>query len=226
MKKIISIILCVLITISTIGCTSLNIFKDSYTNKLSHIELTEEEQNIIDLVGVKSNISIYEYVADDTYKSISIWLEIYKNGELLSNTKSRASMSIGVDPDNKLKKGKIIVIVDRTSDYKNYKWRILHQHANGSSSHSFTTENDFETNNNETDNTFSESIGVSAEPVEIAPEADIVLNTFLFNDADSMSTYRHQYDVENPEVVKEYDYVYLLKCKFSKKAVSEVHNQK
>ncbi|MCG8501536.1 MAG: hypothetical protein MJB12_14180, partial [Firmicutes bacterium] len=168
MKKIISILSCVLITISIIGCTSLSVSKDSYTNKIYHTELTEEEQNIIDLIGVGSDINIYEYVIDDTYKSLSIWLETYKNGELLSDTKSRASMSIGVDPDNKLKKGKIAVIVDTTS---NYQWRISHQHANGLSSHSFTTENDFETNSK-----FSVGSGELNEPVEITSETEIVLD--------------------------------------------------
>ena len=216
MKKIISILSCVLITISIIGCTSLSVSKDSYTNKIYHTELTEEEQNIIDLIGVGSDINIYEYVIDDTYKSLSIWLETYKNGELLSDTKSRASMSIGVDPDNKLKKGKIAVVVDTTS---NYQWRISHQYANGLSSHSFTTENDFETNSK-----FSVGSGELNEPVEITSETEIVLDKFLFEDGNSMSMYYHQYYVENPEVLKQYDYVYLLKCQFSKKTVGEVDN--
>ena len=215
MKKMIGILLCILITISTIGCTSLNVSKDSYINELSHIRLTEEEQNIIDLVGVKSNISIYEYTIDDTYRSLSIWLETYKNGELLDTTPG-VRTSMRVDPENKLKKGKIAVVVDTTS---NYKWRISHQYANGLSSHSFTTENDFETNSK-----FSVGSGELNEPVEITSETEIVLDKFLFDDGNSMSMYYHQYYVENPEVLKQYDYVYLLKCQFSKKAVDEVDN--
>ncbi|MCG8501538.1 MAG: hypothetical protein MJB12_14190 [Firmicutes bacterium] len=215
MKKIINILLCILITISTIGCTSLNVSKDSYINELSHIRLTEEEQNIIDLVGVKSNISIYEYTIDDTYRSLSIWLETYKNGELLDTTPG-VRTSMRVDPENKLKTGKIAVVVDTTS---NYKWRISHQHANGSSSRNFTTENDFEANRNF-------SIGGLNEPVEIKPEVEILLDTFLFGGGNPLYTYYNQYYVENPEALKEYDYVYLLKCQFSKKAVGEVNNQK
>ena len=220
MKKIISILSCVLITISIIGCTSLSVSKDSYTNKIYHTELTEEEQNIIDLIGVGSDINIYEYVIDDTYKSLSIWLETYKNGELLSETKPGLRTSLIVDSDNNfdnnLKKGKISVLVDTTS---NYQWRISHQYANGLSSHSFTTENDFETNSK-----FSVGSGELNEPVEITSETEIVLDKFLFDDGNSMSMYYHQYYVENPEVLKQYDYVYLLKCQFSKKAVGEVDN--
>ena len=239
MKKIINILLCTLITLGTIGCTSTsqNVSKDSYTNKIYHAELIEEEKNIIDLIGVESDINIYEYAIDDTYKSIFIWLETYKNGELLSNTKpgfSILSISTGVYSENNLKKGKIAVVVDRTSDYKdykNYQWRISHQHANGSSykwtishphaNHSFTTENDFETNSK-----FSVGMGGLTEPVEIKPEVEIVLDKclFLFDDRNSMPMYHNQYYVENPEALKEYDYVYLLKCKFSKKAVREINN--
>lgn len=209
MKKYISILLCVFITISIIGCTSQNVSEDSYANKIYFAELTEDEKNIINLLGVQSDIDIYKYEIDDTFKTISIWIEIYENGELIS---SGSRMDSQIDS----KEGKIAIIVDKTS---NYKWRISQQDASGSSSCSFETKNDFETNNE-----FSVGSGALNEPVEITPENEIVIETFLFEDGNGMAVYDNQYYVENPKALKQYDYAYLTKCQFSKKTIDEINN--
>jgi hypothetical protein len=207
MKKFISVLLCIFITLSIIGCTSQNVLEDSYENKIYLAELTEDQKNIINLIGIESDINIYKYEIQDTYKSISIWIETYENGELISS-------GSGTDSQIDLKEGKIAVLVDKAS---NYKWRVSLQDAGGLSSYSFETKNDFETNNK-----FSVSSGGLSQPVEITPEKEIVLDKFLFEDGNGISVYNNQYYVKNPKVLKQYDYVYLLKCKFSKKTIDEI----
>lgn len=207
MKKIISMLLCLLITVNIIGCTSQKVSQKSYSNKIYSTELTEDEKNIISLIGIASDIDIYKYEIDDTYKTISIWIETYKNGELISNP---SRMNSRID----LKEGRIAIIVDRDS---NYKWRISHQDSSSLSTHSFQTKNDFET-----DGRFSVGGGELNESVEIIPEKEIVLDKFLFEDGNTMSIYNNQYYVENPEALKQYDYAYLIKCKFSRKNINEI----
>lgn len=210
MKKNISFLLCVLILFSLCGCDKQNDLNDINGNKIYSAELTEDEQNLLNLLGVQNDISIYEFEIDDTYESISIWLEAYENGELLS-INSRTSSNI------KSNEGKIAVIIDKTS---NYEWRISVQNQNGISSYSFSTDNDFETSKE-----YSRGTSELTDPIEIIPDKEIVLNAFLYEDENSMSIYFNQNYVENPEVLKEYDYIYLLKCKFSDKSIKELENQ-
>lgn len=211
MKKIIIILLNVLIMLSLIGCTSQDASKDFNGNKIYLAELTEDEKNIIELLGVESEIDIYQYDIDDIYNSISIWIETYDKGILISNDKRINSQIDSTD-------GKIAVSVDKAS---NYKWRISHQAASGLSSCSFETNNNFETNKE-----FSIGSGSLSGPVEIKPDHEIVLKAILFDDGNDMSIYVSEHYVENPEVLKEYDYAYLIKCQFSKKTIGEINNQK
>lgn len=80
MKKLQYILLVVLIICNLCSCTH-----KEYLNEIRLTELTEEEKSILNLVGLKSDIKIYSLEVDDTYKSISIWLETYENGELISD---------------------------------------------------------------------------------------------------------------------------------------------
>lgn len=210
MKKIICILLLCTSIILCISCCTSEKVENSYKNKIYPAKLTEEEEEILKLVGFQSDTDIYKYEIDDTYKSLSIWLEVYENGEL----KSKASR---INAQLDLSEGKIAIVVDKGS---NYRWRISRQDVNGSSSYSFNTNNDFETNNK-----FSVSSGALNEPAQIISDNEIVLDTFLFEDGDAVSVYDNQYYVENPEVLKEYDYAYLLKCQFSNKTTDEINNQ-
>lgn len=55
------------------------------------------------------------------------------------------------------------------------------------------------------------------EAVEIVRDKELILENYLFEDSDVLSAYPPQYFTEHPETLKDYDYVYLVKCQFSKK---------
>lgn len=211
MKKIRAIVPFLLL-LSITGCAAGNTSKapdnTSYTqrNTIYMVDLTKEEKDIINLVGVKSNIDIYEYQLKDDYKAISIWLETYQEGELMS-TRSRMDTQLTSD------EGRLSLMVDKSSHYK---WTITNQGENGTSRSRFETHNDFETNKD-----YSVGRGTLNEPVEIMPDKEIILGTYLFDDGNGMSIYDNQYYAENPEVLSEYDYVYLIKCQFSNKSIDE-----
>lgn len=201
------------IILGSAGCTNLdkNMTPENMnTGKIYTAELTEEQQDIIALIGVESDIDMFEYVLRDTYEAVSIWVEVYKEGECIS-TCNRMSFQIQSD------EGKIAVIVDRK---RHYDWKISQQDDHGISSTYFNSGNDFET-----DDAYSVGSGALNQPVEILPEKEIVLETFLFDKGNSMSIYDNQHYAENSEVLKEYDYAYLVKCQFYKEEIDDLYDE-
>ncbi len=202
MKKHFCVLLCLIITLSITGCSKEKPPEDSSTNEIHLAELDENETNIIELLGVQSDIDIFEYQIDDTFKTISIWIEFYKDGELqgeMNRMHSRLNSNEGL----------VAIVVDREA---NYQWKISHKDGNGVFSFSTKTENEFETNGK-----FSVGRGALNQPEGIMAEKEIVMGTFLFEDGNGMSIYGNQHYVDEPDVLKDYDYVYLVKCQFSKK---------
>lgn len=175
-------------------------------NRIFYSEMTQEEKDIVSLIGVNSNIAIYDYLVDDTYNSVSIWLETYEDGKLIA-TGGRMSLDI------RERDGRIAINANKNP---NYKWILSHENGGGIGTGSFDTKNDFETDSN-----YSMSYGTSNKPISIDNDKEIILAQYLFEDNDSISVYDNQYYMDHPEVLEEYDYVYLIKCKFSKKTPNE-----
>lgn len=70
MKRLILILTITLLILSLSACNkeTKNLRKE---NNLYSLELTEEEQKILDLAGYNDNLSIYEFNVTENYKSIS-----------------------------------------------------------------------------------------------------------------------------------------------------------
>lgn|GEM_PF-2038276 len=169
-------------------------------NKIYPRELTTSEKDLLSLIGFNHTIEIYDFETDGTYKSISIWLEVYKDGELLEN---RGKMLSSFDSE----KGSIAVKVNKNDIYD---WRISVKSEGQISSVAFESADEFLKDR-------SYSIASShMESTEIENEKPIILKLFLFDSDGSTSIYGFQQYEENPELLKEYDYVYLLKGEFSK----------
>jgi hypothetical protein len=212
MKKILFTILSCIILLSIVGCKNVVNQAPTSKNEISSYELTEEEKNILDLVGKDEDFNIYEYEVDDPFKSISIWLETYHNGELVSNDTS-SILSL----DERRNKGKIAINVDRD---KNYKWEIAIKNANTSTDYSFNTNNKFEL-----DDTYGTFWSSALEPEKIISDQEIILCHYIFDKSDGVSVFNSSYYLENPEALKEYDHTYLLKCKFSTKTIHELNDK-
>lgn len=168
-------------------------------NKIYPKELTTSEKDLLSLIGFNDTIDIYDFETDGSFNSISIWLEVYKNGELLEN---RGKMVSSFDSE----KGSIAVKVNKN---KSYDWRISIKSDGKISSMAFESVDDFLKDK-------SYSIASShMETTAIENEKPIILKMFLFDSDGSISVYGFQHYEENPELLKEYDYVYLLKGEFS-----------
>lgn len=200
MKSVIIFII-ILTSILIISCNNEILeSSDLDKNKVYPRELTESEEELLSLIGFNDTIDIYDFETDGTYKSISIWLAVYEDGELLEN---RGKMLSNFDNE----KGSIAVKVSKNESYH---WRISVKSEGQISSMAFESVDDFLKDK-------SYSIASShLDITEIKNEKPIVLKLFLFDSDGSTSIYGFQEYQENPELLKEYDYVYLLKAKFSK----------
>lgn len=169
-------------------------------NKIYPRELTTSEKELLDLIGFNDTIEVYDFETDGSFKSISIWLEIYKNGELLENRGKMVSSFNG-------EKGSIAVKVNKNEIYD---WRVSVKSEGEMSSVAFQSADEFLKDKRY-------SIASShMESTKLENEKPLVLKVFLFDSDGSTSIYGFQQYEENPELLKAYDYVYLLKGEFSK----------
>ena len=195
MMKNIIIVLLVIVLLS--GCNKL---QEASSSHIKAANLTEGEKEIIRLVG--GNIDIFDYQLKEEYERLDIWLELYQNGEYKGNQ---------IDFSSRLteSKGSIAIVKNDNN------WKISHKSSVSVSS--MTSELD----ENEEQKNYGKGMKKLNDAVTISLDQEIVLMVIAMNEDGSLSMYNLQHYVKNPEVVKEYDYIYLLKCAFSNKGMRE-----
>lgn len=208
MKRLSFLVVIILVISLIAGCSTKGNTSKESTNLLSSDELSKEERGILDTVDFNGDIEIYNYEVDETFNSMSIWLEVYEKGALISEQNRMTSKMSS-------NKGGISLVVNKKPQYQ---WKISNSNTGRSSSYLFKTDGNFESSE-----VYSVSSGKLNEPVEIVSDGEIVLKTYLFSDSDTVTIYGNQYYVDYPEFLNEYDYVYLLKCQFSTKTTDESH---
>lgn len=205
MKKILVTLLCVLIICCVSGCNNVKTI-----NEIETAKLTEDQEEILDLVGLKRDVNIYNYNIDDSFKTINIWLETYHNGKLIS---PEGKNSFDIDGN----KGKLALIVETKEKYK---WQ-------------FSIKNDSKLvtlGSNESDLELKKDfiIGISNldGTIDIEDNKEIVLNTCFCKKGESMTSHSDmQHYVNHPEALKQYDCAYILKCEFTTKTVPELNKE-
>lgn len=206
MKKIVTIIMSLIISsLLMISCSNeMTQELNRKDNEIYPRELTTSEKDLLSLIGFDDTIEIYDFETDGSFKSISIWLEVYKDGELLEN---RGKMLSSFDTE----KGSIAIKVNKNESYD---WRVSVKSEGQISSMAFESADEFLKDK-------SYSIASShMETTVIENEKPMILKMFLFDSDGSTSIYGFQHYEENPELLKDYDYVYLLKGEFSKNKIS------
>lgn len=162
--------------------------------------MTKKEQAVLDLVSVDQDVNIVKYKVSDKIGNLEIWLETYEKGKKLEDIKMSSSRKLDSN------KGRVAIIVDKE---QNYNWKIVFQDDNGKASYSFNTDSDFETGG-----VYSQASTKLAEKVDIKSDKEIVLSAYIFDNGDGMAIYTPQQYSDDPTRLEEYDFAYLLKCKF------------
>ncbi len=202
MKKTLILLVTLLFVVILCGCDNENLEENTTKMYINVAELTKEEKDIIDLLGVNKKTQIFDFTLDKTVKSMHIntyklvdgkWKRIY-------NDHSRAFTDL---------KGRLAIEFEE--GFEDMKIAVQSEHSNGSSSN---------TTNNKID--IYDGMGVTtsllSNQTEIIYEKEIPLAIQIITSKNEVSSYIVKY-FEKPEEYEklDYEYVYAVTVMFSQK---------
>lgn len=191
MKRIF-IIFIAIITLSSCAITSKNIVRKK--------TLTKEQKEIIDLINSSNTtFEFFSLESEAEYKTLEIWVDIYKEGVLVESV---AGLSFLSDEDDSFN-GDLVLAIKKSPEIE---WTFA---MNGATA-------------TVTDPLPFEKFGWACSPmtsdVEITDGKEIVLYMTAFSGQDTALRALNdgQVYVAQPEFLSEYAYAHIIKCKFTK----------
>ncbi|MCL2677750.1 MAG: hypothetical protein FWE85_01700 [Clostridiales bacterium] len=197
-------VICALLTFSMLvflaSCAS-----DKTANTIQPMKLTAGQQEIIGLLSVPNTqeLMIFEFNSAEAYSETEFWLEVYRDGEMIGGG---IGLHTYLDSAEKLR-GRLAVIISRNE--ANYQWTLSLTKDGGSSSVTATSEIIEEP-------ALARVYGPMSNPEKIGDGKEIILYASLFSTESSLPVYSYQTLQEHPELLEEYAYAYLIKCRFTK----------
>lgn len=167
-------------------------------NTIAPKALTKKEEELIRLLSdSEQEIYLFSYNADQEYRQLDLWVEIYKDGVLIDP--DAGGLGIIFQETNKDLTGTLAVTVTHTPDYR---WKFA---CSGATSIS-------EPNTNYLAEA-TRGYQQIQQPQTIELGKEILLYQSMFS-KDSTGFIAQTF-LERPEMIQSYDYVHLIKCKFS-----------
>jgi len=204
MKKIIIVLLSTFLFVLLASCNSSN--PTPPVNTINIASLTAEEQSILNLFSIPNNqeLMIFDFNADGSFRSVEIWVEVYKSGELID----RPAGLVTINDSGNTQNGRLAVIINQNENA--YQWTLSIVENGGKASHIGTAEIVI-------DSGFGRAFGPINDPVIIEDGKEIIIYSSTFQPS---GVPHHAYDgqtlQERPELLLEYPYVHLIKAIFSK----------
>lgn len=196
-KKVIAIVFAAFVMAGVLSaCTK----KSEIKNEIAYKELTQDQQDIVDLLSSETQeILLFDYKTEDTYKSLTIWVEVYESGELLDRSAYIDSYSDSANAFN----GQLAVLIDYGSDIR---WTLTINSSGTTISHTGEAAN--------APDGLARAYGAIDTPVEIEPGKDIVLYTSIYSAGSILFYSDMQQYVDEPDSLANYPYVQIIKCRF------------
>jgi hypothetical protein len=199
MRKIITCALVLSLILSLAACNG----GGGSKNEITSAKLTAEQQEIVDLLANdKQEILLYDYQTEETYKRMEVWVEVYKDGVL---TNRPAGISLGNDTAYQ-HKGKLAIVINQNP---NFQWTITIDENDLQSIH-----RPIDTLVIAVDPMLARAYGPMTGGAVIESGKEIILYASVFTSGNTTITIDSQTLEERPEILKEYEYVHLIKCKF------------
>jgi hypothetical protein len=200
MKRIVSILLVAFILAVLSSCNSVP--PASLKNEIAFANLTAEQQDIVYLLSAPNlEMLIFDFNTDEPYRSMELWVEIYQAGEMIDRP---AGVNILSD-NEKTRTGHFAIVVNQNPYYQ---W-TLSIVENGSRASQTST------NEITVDPAIACAYGPINDPVKIEDGKEIIIYSSVFT-MGNIKTFDCQTLQEHPELLKEYLYAHIVKCKFSK----------
>ncbi len=204
MKRIWTLLLCVILSFPLSACTETNL-NQMY---IEEAQLTEEEKNIAELLGLNQEYHLYDFSIDDTVKSMRINTYELINGEwqIVAGGGGQAFED---------SKGRLALSFDKIADGL----RIATQsgHSSGSTSYFNESKNDI--------TGMGCATSTLTDKKEIVYDQEIPLVIQIITSKNEVHSYTVDYFFQPEEYEKyDYEYVYAITILFSQKAVNELTN--
>ena len=168
-------------------------------------KLSADQRDMLDLLSIPDDreIELFDFNTKGSYSSLDVWVEVYKDGEL-ADRPAGLSLSSG---QTERHKGRIAVVISRSPDFQ---WTLT------------VVDNDFKSSNiGEAANSVAPAVvrtdTLLESPAMIEDGKDIILCSSLFLNANTAYSVISVYDLqEQLELLKEYPFAHLVKCRFTK----------
>ena len=173
-------------------------------NTIGFAKLTAEQQEIMDLLSVPntSELLIFDYEAKEGLSNMEVWVEIYQNGALVERP-----ATIGTLADKAIaRSGRIAIIIQQNPKYQ---WTLSVVENGGRSSYIGTADTAINAA------VYGRAYGPLEEAGSLEDGKEIILYRSLFSSG-GINAYDCKTLQDNPDLLKEYDYAHIIKCKFTK----------
>lgn len=168
-------------------------------NTIAPKVLTKKEEELIRLLSdTEQEIYLFSYTADREYRQLDLWVELYKDGVLIDP--NAGGFGIIFLETNKALTGTLAVTITHTPDYR---WRFS---CSGASSTSAPNTNYLPE--------AARGYHQIQQAQTIEPGKEILLYQSMFSENSTVGFIAQTF-LERPELLHAYDYVHLIKCKFS-----------
>ena len=173
-------------------------------NAIMPSELSAGQQDIIDLLSIPNNqeLLLFDFNTEESYSSFEVWVEVYQDGDIINRFAGLGQQS---DTDEK-HNGRLAVIISQNENV--YQWTLSIIQNGGRASSIGTTEIIG-------GSALARAYGPMNDSANIEDGKEIIIYSSLFSGANILPAYDCQSLQERPELLKEFPYVYLIKCKFS-----------
>lgn len=202
MKRLLCLLCCLLMAVSVTACG-----KSSQTMYIEPANLTEEEKNIAELLGLNTEQRIFDFRLDDSVKSMQVNTYELADGqwELISGGGGRE-----ISDD----KGRIALGFEDLAD--GIRIAIQSEHQSGATSYTQDTESD----------TTSMATSVLSGRKEILLEQEIPLVVQIHTSQNVIRSYSVDFFFQPEDYAQYgYDHVYAVTVLFSQKTVGELSSQ-
>ncbi len=187
------------------GCSLLSLLPEpAPVNRISPIELSFTQQDVIHMLSSDNEFSFFEFETDDAFSEVEFWIEVYRKGNLISKPTAVHTYNDEPAPFN----GKISM---QAFNNRGIQWALSMSFDDGG-----------EVNHTGDRLRLDDLVvgyvsGQIQEPVTIEDGKEIVLYaTNHVWDPYSEAIEDFQAYITEPEIMEEFPYVHILKCKFTK----------
>ena len=198
-KLYIMIVLCLIL-----GCLTACAKEEKSQNVIEAKNLTQEQEDIISLLTNKDQeILSFDFQTDESFRKMEFWVEIYENGELVNQPEQPAGITLNSEELGQ-QNGELAVMINHNDGIS---FSFITRIGGAKYTHNGDIVN-FDSNG------LGRGYGPITAPIILESGKEIVLYTSIYSDGNMASYSDQQIYIEQPELLNDYPYAFLIKCKF------------